>query len=282
VASTFRDADDEFDIRVQFDASDRSFREQINEIKLADRQNRLIPLPALARIEYRQGPTVISRKNRQRMVTVSANVLREVSSVGEVYQDLERRVRDKAVFPAGYGYAFGGEVERMQENFREIFVALGLATVLTFLLLAGILESYRFPVMIMLSLPLSMITVFLILFITGTTSNIFSLMAVVTLVGMVINSAIVVVDYANQLVREGKSVEDALVTSCVIRLRPLLMVNLTTVIAWIPLALGMGMGGGFRAPMAVVSIGGMIGGGFLTLFVVPPLYMIFSRKQPAR
>ncbi len=279
VASTFRDADDEFDIRVQFDDADRALREQISGIKIPDRQGNLIPLPALAGIEQRLGPTVISRKDRQRLVTVSANVLREVTSVGDVYQDLDRNIREKVSFPSGYAHRFGGEVEMMQEEFREIFLALGLATLLTFLLLAGILESYRFPVMIMLSLPLSMICVLLILFITGTTSNIFSLMAVVTLVGLVINNAIVVVDYANQLVRAGTAVEDALVTSCVIRLRPLLMANLTTVVAWTPLALGMGMGGGFRAPMAIVSIGGMIGGGFLTLFVIPPLYMIFSGRK---
>ncbi len=279
VASTFRDRDDEFDIRVQFADGDRAFREQIGDIHFLDREKNLIPLPSLARVEYRQGPTVISRRDRQRMVTVSANVLRGVASVGEVYRELDGRISREIDFPDGYDYLFTGEVERIQEDFREIFIALGMATVLTFLLLAGILESWRYPVMIMLSLPLATITVFLILFITGTTGNIFSLMAMVTLVGLVINNAIVVVDYANQLVRGGKSVEDALVTSCVVRLRPILMANLTTVIAWIPLALGMGVGGGLRSPMAVVSIGGMIGGGFLTLFVVPPLYMIFSGRK---
>ena len=105
-------------------------------------------------------------------------------------------------------------------------------------------------------------------------------MAMVMLVGLVINNTIVIVDYSNLLRQEGKTIEDTIVGACEVRLRPVLMANLSTVVAMIPLALGLGMGGGFRAPMAIVSIGGMIGGGFLALLVSPVLYYIFSSKKP--
>lgn len=277
VASTYRELDDEFDIRVKLEEKDRNYQEQIRNISLLAGDGAVVPLTAVCRIEVREGPTTITRKDRERIVTVSANVMG--SSSGEVYSRLKELLDTEVTFPPGYGYFFAGEIERMQENFREIFIALGLAIVLTYLMLAAILESYRYPTMIMLSLPLAMVAVFLALFLTNTTINIFSLMAMVMLVGLVINNTIVIVDYSNLLRREGKPIEDAIVGACEVRLRPVLMANLTTVVAMIPLALGLGMGGGFRAPMAIVSIGGMIGGGFLALLVSPVLYYIFSSKK---
>jgi len=276
VASTYREKDDEFDIRVKLEEKDRNLQEHIRDISLLAGDGAVIPLTAVCRIEQREGPTTITRKDRERIVTVSANVVG--SSSGEVYSGLKELLDTEVAFPPGYGYFFAGEIERMQENFREIFIALGLAIVLTYLMLAAILESYRYPTMIMLSLPLAMVAVFLALFLTNTTINIFSLMAMVMLVGLVINNTIVIVDYSNLLRKEGRSIEDAIVEACEIRLRPVLMANLTTVVAMIPLALGLGMGGGFRAPMAIVSIGGMIGGGFLALLISPVLYYIFSGK----
>lgn len=276
-SSTFREGGDEFDIRVKLDEKDRSFREQIEHISVIDRHGEAVPLTALCRIETRRGPTTITRKDRERVVTVSANIVGSTS--GEVAGKLEELLRAEVDFPPGYSFYFGGEIERMKENFSDIFLALGLAVILTFLMLAGILESYRYPVMIMLSLPLAMATVFIALLLTDTTLNIFSLMAMVMLVGLVINNTIVIVDYSNFLRRAGKSIEDAVVTACAIRLRPILMANITTVVAMIPLALGIGWGAGFRAPMAIVSIGGMIGGGLLALIVMPAVYVIFSSKR---
>jgi len=241
IASTYREMDDEFDIRVKLEEKDRNFQEQIRHITLRAKNGEVIPLTAVGRIEQREGPTTITRKDRERMVTVSANVVG--SSSGEVYSRLKELIDTELRFPSGYGYFFAGEIERMQENFREIFIALGLAVVLTYLMLAAILESYRYPTMIMLSLPLAMIAVFLALFLTDTTINIFSLMAMVMLVGLVINNTIVIVDYSNLLRKEGKSIEDAIVGACEVRLRPVLMANMTTVVAMIPLALGLGMGG---------------------------------------
>lgn len=276
-SSTFREGGDEFDIRVKFDEKDRSFREQVERVSVIDRHGDPVSLSALARIETRDGPTTITRKDRERMITVSANVID--ASSGEVAGRLERLLETEVDFPEGYSYHFGGEIERMGEEFAEIFLALGLAIVLTFLMLSGILESYRYPLMIMLSLPLAMAAVFITLLLTGTTLNIFSLMAMVMLVGLVINNTIVIVDYTNLLRRQGKSIEDAVVSACAVRLRPILMANITTSVAMIPLALGIGWGGGFRAPMAIVSIGGMIGGGVLALLVMPSVYVIFSSER---
>ncbi len=277
VASTYRELDDEYDIRVKLGEEDRTFQEQIGEIKIPAKDGEPVPITAVCRIELRKGPTTITRKDRERLVTVSANVVG--TSSGEVARELEELLETEMEFPPGYTYFFGGEIERMREEFGYIFVALGLAIVLTFLMLAGILESYRYPVMIMLSLPLALITVLLALLITGTTINIFSLMAMVMLVGLVVNNSIVIVDYSNLLRSRGKSIEDAVVEACATRLRPILMANLTTIIAMIPLALGLGWGGGFRAPMAIVSMGGLVGGGMLALLVMPALYVLFSSSK---
>ncbi|MDP8236657.1 MAG: efflux RND transporter permease subunit [Candidatus Erginobacter occultus] len=276
-SSTFRERGDEFDIRVKLDEKDRNFREQIKRISVIDRHGDPVSLASLSRIEFSDGPTTITRKDRERIVTVSANVIG--TSSGEVAGALDDLLETEVDFPPGYSFYFGGEIERMKENFADIFLALGLAIILTFLMLSGILESYRYPVMIMLSLPLAMAAVFITLLLTDTTLNIFSLMAMVMLVGLVINNTIVIVDYSNLLRRQGKSIEDAIVTACAIRLRPILMANITTSVAMIPLALGIGWGAGFRAPMAIVSIGGMIGGGALALIVMPAFYVIFSSTR---
>ena len=277
VASTYREADDEFDIRLRLQDGDRAFREQIDGIRLLARNGESVPLSAVARIEMKKGPTTITRIDRERAVTVSAN-LSGISS-GELYQNLKNLLDAKTALPPGYTYFFSGEIEQIKENFGDIFVAFGLAVALTLLLLAGILESWRYALMIMLSLPLAMVTVFLTLIITGTTNNIFSLMAVVMLVGMVINNTIVIVDYSNLLRQEGMELVEAVVTACTVRLRPIIMANFTDIVAMIPLALGIGWGGGFRAPMAIVSIGGLLGGYVLSLIVMPPLYVVFSSPR---
>ncbi|HOO76908.1 MAG TPA: efflux RND transporter permease subunit [bacterium] len=280
VASTYRVSDDEFDIRVKLREGDRRFQEQVRNLTLPAADGKPVPLTAVCRIENGEGPTTITRKDRSRTVTVSANV--SGVSAGEVGRSLGRLIDEKMTFPEGYSYFSGGEMEMIAKEFGELIKALILAICLTFLMLAGILESWRFPVMIMLSLPLALITILLALFLTGATINIMSLMAIIMLVGLVINNTIVIVDYANHLRRNGNgNIFDAVVQACQVRLRPILMANLTTVIAMIPLALAKGAGGGYRASMGVVSIGGMMGGAFLALIVMPAVYVLFASPREA-
>ena len=169
---------------------------------------------------------------------------------------------------------FGGSIERMEESNRRMMVALIMAISLTYMLLASLLESFTQPLVIMFSLPLSMIGVFTGLFLMGGTFSIFSIMSIVMLVGLVINNSIIVIDYINTLRRGGKDRHEAIIEAGTTRLRPILMANLTTVLALIPLALGMGWGGEMRAPMAMVQIGGLIAGGGMGLIIIPVIYTI--------
>jgi HAE1 family hydrophobic/amphiphilic exporter-1 len=211
------------------------------------------------------------------MIMVSGEVAAG-TTVQEVYTEYDSRIRELRM-PEGYSFEWAGEVELMQENFGDIYQALAIAIVLTYLMLSGILESWKLSVLIMLSLPLSFLGVFIGLLIRGSTLNIFSLMGMVMLVGLVINNAIVVLDYIIALRKDGMGLHDAILKGCKVRLRPLMMANLTTVVAMVPLALGMGAGGEYRAPMAVTQMGGIIAGGALALVVIPPLYYLVERRK---
>jgi HAE1 family hydrophobic/amphiphilic exporter-1 len=160
------------------------------------------------------------------------------------------------------------------ESFQRLGIALIMAICLTYMLLASLLESFTQPFVILVSLPLSLIGVFTALFLMGGTFSIFSIMSIIMLVGLVINNSIIVIDYINRLRRQGKERTEAIVEAGTVRLRPILMANLTTVVAMIPLALGLGWGGEMRAPMAMVQIGGLIAGGWIGLLVVPVIYTL--------
>ncbi len=276
VAATFREGGEEYDIRVRLGEGDRDSIERISDLSIVTPAGAVVPVLELAEMSLDEGPTLIKRKDRQRAVTVSARI--EGRSVGEVNTDIAALL-DKITLPEGYSFYSGGEIEMMRENFADLGFALLLAVVLTFLSLAGILESFRYSFMTLLVLPISLVGALLGLLITANTINIMTLMAAIMLVGLVVNNAIIIIDYANVLRRQGKPVDEAIVDACGTRLRAILIANSTTVIAWIPLALGFGWGGEFRAPMAIVSIGGLMAGGGLALIIIPAIYSLFTRHE---
>ena len=225
---------------------------------------------------YTIGPVAIKRVDQLNTVTVSCNVVNR--STGKVYQDISNKLKGLKL-PSGYTIRFGGEVATMKEEFATLSKALILAVVLTFLLIAAILESYRYAVIIMLTVPFAVVGILIALLLTKVTLNIFGIMGIIMLVGLVVNNAIVILDYAFILRKEGKNPYDAITTSCRVRLRPILMANLTTIAGWIPLILGFGEGGEYMRAMAVVVTGGLISGGWLALFVIPIIYYLRERKR---
>ncbi|MCK5270923.1 MAG: efflux RND transporter permease subunit, partial [Sedimentisphaerales bacterium] len=229
-------------------------------------------LPELAAIRHTTGPAQLFRKNRQSMITVSCDA--SGRSSGQVVADIDKHIQPLLAEYPDINIFYGGEIEMMQESFTRMGVALIMAVSLTYMLLAALLESFTQPLIIMVSLPLSLIGVFFSLFLMGGTFSIFSIMSIVMLVGLVINNSIIVLDYVNTLRRRGKSRHDAIIEAGSTRLRPILMANLTTVVAMIPLAMGMGWGGEMRAPMAMVQIGGLIAGGGMGLLIVPVIYTL--------
>jgi len=238
-----------------------------------------VPLKELTRFDIEAGPTRIVRKDRIRSVTVEADVVGR--TVGEAFGEIRSGLKGLSV-PPGYAVKYEGDVEAMRETFTDMGVAFGLAVAITFLMVAAILESWAFAFIIILTVPLSAIGVIPAMVATNTAVSLYALMGLVMLVGLVVNNAIVIVDFAEGLRRSGTRAAEAITEACRVRFRSILMADLTSIIAMVPLALGMGEGGALRAPMAIVAIGGLFAGGGLALFVIPPVYRLFWERRERR
>ncbi|MFW6189651.1 MAG: efflux RND transporter permease subunit [Planctomycetota bacterium] len=277
-AGEFRDRDENYDIMVKMQERDRDWVEEVGDMFVSSpATGQMLRLNQVARIHKEAGPTLITRKDRRRMITVSSG-LTGGRTLSEVKQEVERRIAQEIDLPPGFDVQFGGEFEAIQENFPELFKAMATAAALTFLCVAGIIESFGFAVVIIMALPVCLIGVAVAMLLGGVTINIFSLMGMIILVGMVVNNAIIMVDYAGRRESEGAGIRDAIFAACRERFRMIIMANLTTVVALIPLALGYGFGGEIFRPLAVVQMGGVLAAALLSLMVIPVLYVILRRR----
>jgi len=219
----------------------------------------------------------IEHEDNKRLVTITSGV--DVSDVGGVAADVQRVINETTI-PADFTVEMGGGFEQQVETFRDLGFVILLAIVLVYMIMVGQFESFKEPFIIMFTIPLAIIGVLWMLFFTGTTINMQSLLGVLLLGGIVVNNAIVYITYANQLRRQaGKSCIDAVVEAGRVRLRPILMTAFTTSFGLIPMALGIGAGNEIRAPMARSVIGGLMVSTFLTLVFIPVLYTLFERKK---
>lgn len=276
-AGNYREAGDEYSIRVKVkDAELLSLRE-ILDLTVTNSEGMPVVLRNLVSLSPRAGPVEIGRKNQERQITVRANI--EDRDLGSILADARRELRSLPV-PAGFGIGFGGDYEEQQKAFRELGLNLILALVLVYMVMACLYESLRDPFIVMFSVPLAIIGVILMLLLTGTTFNMQSYIGCIMLGGIVVNNAILLVDYTNLLRRErGLPFREAIEEAGRRRLRPILMTALTTVCGLIPLALGFGEGGEAQAPMARAVVGGLLSSTFITLLVVPVVYSLFESRR---
>ncbi len=233
-----------------------------------------IPLRDVAHIEQGTAPAEIDRKNLQRIVTISGS-----NEPGVSISEASATIRDRLAgitLPPGYSIALGGETQSLEETGGYVVETLSLAIIMIFLILASQFESFLQPLAIMLALPLSLVGVLLALLFTGTTMNIMSMIGVIMLMGLVTKNAILLVDNANERRRAGTERTQALIEAGAVRLRPILMTTMAMIAGMFPIALAMGEGGSFRAPMARAVIGGLITSTLLTLVVVPVAYTYFD------
>jgi HAE1 family hydrophobic/amphiphilic exporter-1 len=273
VPGVYREAGDEHDIRVRLVEDARDRPDELATLQVRTPTG-MVPVGTLGRLQDAEGETTIQRNDKERTVQVEAYL------AGGSLTDAARLTAaglDSLGFPPGYAYEITGEFEAYQESFAEMGKALLLAVVLTYVLLAMLLESYVHPFTIMMTVPLGGVGVAVALFLTGTSINIFSMMAVIMLVGIVVNNAILILDYAQQLRAQGKSATDALLEAAPTRLRPIIMTNTAIAIALLPQAVGSGPGSFYRIPMAVVTMGGVLGSAVFTLMLIPVLYVKFDR-----
>lgn len=276
IATTYRESGEEYDVRVRLDERDRMRLEQVGNMDMWT-GDYWIPLPAITKIEEAEGPATVYRKDKRRLVTITANLTS--GTMTEAQKAIQAGI-DSLAIPSTVNAMFGGEAEWMGREFGYIYQAMALAIILTYMLLCAIMESYIRPLIILLTLPLGLIGVAISLVLTTTPISMMVLMGMVMLVGIVVNNAILILDYAQVLREQGKSVREATLTAAPGRFRPILMANLATILGMTPLALGIGSGGEWRAPMAIASIGALITSCFFTLFLIPMLYeYIESRKE---
>ncbi len=279
VASRFREHGDEYDIRVLLPEAERRSVEQLEALPVIAGDGRQVPLGSVARVQRQRGPATISRENQQRVLRVNAGI--EGADLDAAVRGLQRKLAGLEV-PEGFTVTLGGEYQEQQKVFAELAIGIVLALFLVYTVMAIQFESLRHPLVIMTAVPFALVGVVLALLITGTTFNMNSFLGTIVLVGIVVNNAIVLVDYVNLLRREhGMELTDALVTGGRRRLRPILMTTLTTILGMLPLALGIGEGGEIQAPLARVVVGGLLTSTLVTLVFVPSLYLLVERRRAA-
>jgi HAE1 family hydrophobic/amphiphilic exporter-1 len=234
----------------------------------------VVPLQEVAQVQKGTAPTEVDRLDLERTATVSANTLPGLSVSKASAKILEAAAQMH--MPPGYSVTWGGQTQAMNETVGYVLESILLAVILIYLILASQFESLTQPFAIMLSLPLSLIGVLLALLFTRSTFNMMSMIGVILLMGLVTKNAILLVDNANERRTAGKDRWTALVEAGRVRLRPIMMTTAAMIFGMLPIALGLGEGGGMRAPMARAVIGGLITSTMLTLIVVPVAYTYFD------
>jgi HAE1 family hydrophobic/amphiphilic exporter-1 len=272
-AGRFREGGDEFPIVVRLRPEDRLHAEDLDAIVLRTPAGATVPLASLVVAERGRGPVEIDRVDGQRVTYLSANLEGGVA-LGDAVEAIRAELAGLAL-PPGFALVFGGQYEEQLAARRDFTIAIVMALVLVYMLLAAQFERFLDPVVIMLSVPVSLVGVVPALLLTGTTLNIQSLMGLVMLIGIVVNNAIVLVDAVNLLRREYRmGAAEAVIEAGRLRLRPILMTTGTTVLGLLPLALGLGTGAEIQAPLARVVIGGLLASTLVTLVLIPTAYTV--------
>jgi HAE1 family hydrophobic/amphiphilic exporter-1 len=270
-AGVFREGGDEFPIVVRLQPQDRLSTLDLSNISVQTGAGQIVPVSAVIRTERRRSPTAIERVDGQRVTYITAN-LRSGAALGDVVAKLQRELRGFAL-PEGFSLVFSGEYEEQQKAQGDFILSLLMAVVLTYMIMAAQFERILDPLIVMVSVPLAFVGVVPTLLLTGTSVNVQSLMGMIMLVGIVVNNAIVLVDYINLMRREQSlSVMEAVRQSGRLRLRPILMTTSTTVLGMLPLAFGTGPGGEIQASLARAVIGGLTVSTLISLVLVPVIY----------
>ena len=269
----------EYDIRVTLADTEVSSYESIRNIPVTTR-NGVYPLSFFAEIAVEEGVSQLTRIDKKTSVSITSNLL-----PGAVLGTASAAIEEIAdqLLPQEVELRWGGDAEMMADTMAKMGFAFIIAIILTYMLLAGILEKIAQPLLILSTVPLSLIGVVILFLIGGFTMNMVSMMAIIMLVGMVVNNAILILEYTNQLRSAGKDVRTALLEACPTKLQPILMANIATILGMLPMAMGIGSSGAeMRQPMGLVSIGGLIAATFLTLFVIPAVENTLESGKEAK
>ncbi|WP_018247506.1 efflux RND transporter permease subunit [Orenia marismortui] len=272
VVSQYKEGGEEYDILLQLEDKEVGTINRLKDLKVTSSKGITVPLSQIADVKFSNGPTTIERENQERMIRVLTRFYGR--SLGEVQQDIEKRV-DKLSIPTSYRLEYGGESKDQKESFGDLGFALILAIVLVYMVMASQFESLIYPFIIMFTVPLALVGAILGLAVSGLSLNVPGIIGIIMLAGIVVNNAIVLIDYINHR-REEESRKEAILNAGPIRLRPIMMTTLTTILGLSPMALGIGKGAEAQQPMAVVVVGGLLFSTILTLVIIPTIYSIID------
>lgn len=268
--SYYEESGREFDITLRFEDQYRKSIDDIKKLQVKNSDGEFVSLEGLIHFEEHEGTASINRYDRERKVMVTTGIYE--TSLDVVMKVVDEKIGD--ILPAGYSYRYTGDIENMADTNAAFAAAVLLAVILIYLILAALYESLIQPFIIMVAMPLSFTGVIVALYLTGNNFSLFVMIGIILLLGMVGKNAILVVDFANQAIKEGKEVNEAILEAGEKRLRPILMTTFAMIGAMMPLAFGGGAGHESNAPMALAIIGGLISSTILTLLVVPAIYRI--------
>jgi len=275
----FRAGDTEYDINIRYDEFGRGKIEDVRNLKFINQQGQSISLEQFADVSFTSGPTLLERRDKSPSVSVQAQVVGRPT--GTVATEWENVIKDQIenktlVLKPGVSYKWGGNMENQQEGFGTLGVALIASILLVYLVMVALYDNFVTPFVVLFSIPLSFIGALLFLALANQTLNIFTILGIIMLIGLVAKNAILLVDFANHKKDAGASTYDALIAANHARFRPILMTTIAMVIGMTPIALATGDGADMNRGLAIVIIGGLLSSLFLTLVVVPVVYSIFD------
>ncbi|WP_434423690.1 efflux RND transporter permease subunit [Nannocystis pusilla] len=268
-ATKYNRKDRKIPVRVRLKDIDTATVRELEDLVVNPGQARPVPLSAVAEITLGRGPNEIRRIGQQRVGLVTANLAG--SGLGSAAREIDERLA-KLNLPAGVTTAVTGQSEEWETSSRSLYLALGLSIFLVYVIMASQFESLMYPMIILITIPLALVGVVWTLLLLNVPVSVLVILGLILLAGIVVNNAIVLVDYAGQLKERGHSTDDALALAGQVRLRPILMTTLTTVLGLVPMALGLGDGAELRTPMAITVIAGLSFSTLLTLVVIPTIY----------
>jgi HAE1 family hydrophobic/amphiphilic exporter-1 len=272
--SKFKQEGNEYDIRISLDSYDRSNINNVRNLSFTNTDGQTFVLSQFAEVTEGLGESVLQRSDRLGAITVNSNVAGRPS--GSVTADIKLKL-PQVKLPEGVTVEFLGDAKNQADAFGSLFFALGVAIVLVYLIMVALYENAIYPFVVLFSIPVALVGALLALALTMQTLNIFSLIGVIMLLGLVAKNAILIVDFTNHLKAEGRPVVEALIEAGKERLRPILMTTLAMILGMLPIAIASGAGAEIKNGMAWVIIGGLTSSMILTLFVVPSMYLIVEK-----
>ncbi len=274
VATQLRVGGEETDIRVRYAKKYRDTLQKVTDLTIVSPAGSQIPLKQVATITRSRGPIKIYREDQLRVVSVTADIIDR--DVGSIVKDIKEKLSDYNL-PSGYFIEYGGSQKQINDTFGTLAWALALGVLLVYMVMASQFESLIHPFIVMFEIPLAFIGVGMALFLTRQSLSLPSFMGIIMLSGIVVNNAIVLIDYVNQLRKKGMSKFDALVTGGTDRLRPILITSITTILGMLPMAISRQEGSELIRPMAIAVIGGLLVSTMLTLIIIPVIYSLVEK-----